>query len=78
MPKMLTQAEMKARRAEVDQLIAAAEKEICPLQAERDAFQAKFEPTLQAMNKKLKELNVKHKLYDLKMELSSLVKAMKQ
>lgn len=78
MPKMLSQAEMKTRLAEVQALILKAEKEILPLQKERDDWVAKYEPVRLKMDKALKALNAKHGMFELKMELSALVKAMKK
>ena len=77
MPKMLSQAEMALRLKEVKQLIAAGEERLKPLVSERDALAAKYDPPLQALGKKIKKLTEEMKMYDLKMELAALIRAMK-
>ena len=77
MPKLLSQAEMALRFKEVKQLIAAGEERLKPLVTERDALAAKYDPQLQELGRKIKKLTEELKMYDLKMELSALTRAMK-
>ena len=74
---MLSQAEMALRLKEVKQLIAAGEERLKPLVTERDALVAKYDPPLRELGKKIKKLTEDLHMYELKMELSALVRAMK-
>jgi hypothetical protein len=78
LPKMLTELELKARKVELDKEIAAAFAKLKPLQAERDAMVARYDPPLRELSNRIKKMTADLKLFELQNELGAVTRAMKK
>lgn len=77
-PRMLNQSELKARKLELEALLAQAMAKLKPIQDERDKLVAQYDPKLRELNAKVKKLRDELKLYELQMELGAVTRAMKR